>query len=104
MSILSRTESDIRAHGRIDAAAVTDYTGQTARILTDGVNLYRSLGAIAGGMGQMVGLENCRSSDVMLLPIGELRTRALRAVIPADDGRAGGDRGSPQAACGQVQI
>jgi hypothetical protein len=34
-------------------------------------------------MGQMVGLENCRSLDVMLLPIGELRSRGLRAVIPA---------------------
>jgi hypothetical protein len=50
--------------------------------LTDGVNLYRSLGAIAGRMGLVVGLENCRSLEVMLLPIGELRAQGLRIVIP----------------------
>ena len=60
-----------------------DHAGRTGRYLTDGVNLYRSLGILAGAMGQMVGLENCRSLDVMLLPIGELRSRGLRAVIPA---------------------
>jgi hypothetical protein len=48
-----------------------------------GVNLYRFLGAIAGGIGQTVGLENCHSLDVMLLPsVVELRARRLRAVIP----------------------
>ena len=90
MSILSRAEPDRRAPARIDAVAVAEDAGRTGCYLTDGVNLYRSLGAIAAGMGQMVGLENCRSLDVVLLPIGELRTRGLRAVIPADDATAKG--------------
>ncbi len=90
MSILSRSESDRRAQGRIEGVAVFDHAGRAGRYLTDGVDLYRSLGVIAGGMGQMVGLENCRSLDVVLLPIGELRTRGLRAVIPADDATTGG--------------
>jgi hypothetical protein len=62
---------------------IADYTGRTSRYLTDGVILYRFLGAVASGMGQMVGLENCRSLDVTWLPVGELRARRLRAVMPA---------------------
>jgi hypothetical protein len=66
------------------AVAVSEHARQPGRYLTDGVNLYRSLGAIASGMGQMVGLENCRSLEMMLLPIGEMPARGLRAVLPAE--------------------
>jgi hypothetical protein len=84
MSIISRrAESAPPAHRRVDAVATAKHARQTGSYLTDGVDLFRSLGAIAGGMGQMVGLENCRSLDVMLLPIGEVRARGLRAVVPA---------------------
>jgi hypothetical protein len=69
---------------------VLDDDHQASGYLTDGVDLYRSLGAITHGPSQIVGLENCRSLDVVLLPIGELRTRGLRAVIPADDTTASG--------------
>jgi len=34
-------------------------------------------------MGEMVGLEDCRSLDVTWVPIGQLRARRLRTVIPA---------------------
>jgi len=51
--------------------------------LTDGINLYRHLGAMPSGMSQMVGLENGRTLDVMLLPIGELHARRLRPVMPS---------------------
>lgn len=66
-----------------DANTIADHAGQTGCYLTDGVNLYRCLGAIANRMGEMVGLEDCRSLEVMLLPAGELRARRLRAVNPA---------------------
>jgi hypothetical protein len=50
------------------------------RYLTDGVNLYRFLGAIPGAAGVMAGIENCRSLDIMLVPIDELQERSLRAI------------------------
>ena len=69
--------------GIADPDAILDHTGRAGRYLTDGVNLYRFVGEIPSGLGEMVGLENCRSLDVMLLPIGELRAWRLRTVIPA---------------------
>jgi hypothetical protein len=54
-----------------------------ARYLTDGVNLYRVLGAIRDGASQMMGLENCRSLEVILYPLAELGARSLRPVTPA---------------------
>jgi hypothetical protein len=85
MSSLSRTKREIPTHGRARGAAIAEHARQADHYLTDGVNLYRSLGAIAGALGQMVGLEDCRSLDVQLLPIGELRTPGLRVVIPAEE-------------------
>jgi hypothetical protein len=68
----------------VSGGTIADHTGRATRYLTDGVILYRFLGAVASGMGQMVGLEDCRSLDVTWLPVGELGSRRLRAVIPAD--------------------
>ncbi|MGO9889896.1 MAG: hypothetical protein ACLP0L_18605 [Solirubrobacteraceae bacterium] len=65
-----------------DANTVGDHAGQIGCYLTDGVNLYRCLGAIANGMCEMVGLEDCRSLEIILLPAGELPARRLRAVNP----------------------
>jgi hypothetical protein len=87
----ARTPSDISASGvakpprapRHDAAVAIQAL-QPGHYLTDGTNLYRSLGLIAGGRGQMVGLENCRSLDAILVPIGEIRTGQLRAVTPRE--------------------
>ena len=59
--------------------------GLAGRYLTDGRHLFRCLGAIPGAMGQMVGLEDCRSLEVALVPIGEVHARRLRAVIPSAD-------------------
>jgi len=50
----------------------------------DGINLHRCLGTLTGGIGQMVGREDCRSLEVVLLPMGDLRARRLRSVAPAD--------------------
>ena len=65
--------------------ALTDGYGaeKLGDYVTDGVGLYRLLGAIASDMGQMVGLEDCRSLELILLPIQELHGRRLRPVIPS---------------------
>ena len=82
-SVPSRSQYARRAVA--DAGSVADHAGQSSRYLTDGVNLYRFLGAVADGTDQLVALENCRSLDVMLLPIRELHARRLRTVTPASD-------------------
>ena len=90
MSSASETKSDGRPHGYAGGGAVAKHARQPDHYLTDGVNLYRSLGALASAMGQMVGLENCRSLDVLLLPIGQLCTCGLRVVIPDDEQSSSG--------------
>jgi hypothetical protein len=84
MSLLPRASRGSAPSVAADAGSVGDHAAQTGRYLTDGINLFRCVGMIASGMGQMVGLEDCRSLEVVLLPIGELHARRLRAVIPAD--------------------
>jgi hypothetical protein len=69
-----------------DGGAVANIPDEAAQYLTDGVDLYRCLGAMASGRGEMVGLENCRSLDVVLLSLAELHARHLRTVIPAANG------------------
>jgi len=82
MSTLFRAPSGDLPKPPAGSGTIADYTGRTSRYLTDGVILYRFLGAVASGIGQMVGLEDCRSLDVTWLPLGELHSRRLRAVIP----------------------
>jgi|SRR5450631_3513003 hypothetical protein len=45
------------------------------RYLTDGVELYRLLGAVARGACELIGMENCRSLEIVLVPIAEFRDR-----------------------------
>lgn len=80
--MLSRVANSRSRQWVADAGSVAQCLGITARYVTDGVNLYRFLGATASGMGMMVGLEDCRSLEVVLLPIGELHARRMRAVEP----------------------
>ncbi len=68
--------------GLADAGFVIDSASEPSRYLTDGVTLYRYLGMIPSAIGQLIGLEECRSLDVMLWPIAELRRRRLRADTP----------------------
>lgn len=52
-----------------------------ARYLTDGINLYRVVDALRGTRGQpVVGVEDCRSLELILLPVDELRALRLRPV------------------------
>jgi len=83
MSILSRPESGSPPRVVADTGAAADFAGLESRYLTDGINLYRCLGRIGSGRGEMIGLEDCSSLELMLLPMRELRARRLRAVIPA---------------------
>jgi hypothetical protein len=48
--------------------------------LTDGVNLYRFLGSIAGRADELVGIENCSSLDILLVSRDELRRGRFRTV------------------------
>ena len=68
-----------------DAGNALDHA-QAGDYLTDGVELYRSLGAITPDPCQMIGLENCLSLDVLLIAVDELHRRGLRPVIPAATG------------------
>jgi hypothetical protein len=73
--------SDSHASGNASGEAF-DRDCLAGRYLTDGVNLYRSLGPITPGPSQVIGLEDCRSLDVILIAADEFRGHRLRQVIP----------------------
>jgi hypothetical protein len=57
---------------------------EAARYLTDGTNLYRVVDALRSPRGRpVVGIEDCRSLELILLPADELRALRLRPVRPA---------------------
>jgi hypothetical protein len=60
---------------REDAGELSDHL--TGGFLTDGIELYRSLGAVTHGSCELIGLEDCRTLDVILVTADELRQRGL---------------------------
>lgn len=50
--------------------------------LTDGHHLYRYLGVVDDSAA-VVGLEDCRSLEIMLVAVDQLRTAELREVTPS---------------------
>jgi hypothetical protein len=51
------------------------------RYVTDGINLYRVVHGLRGPRGRgVVGVEDCRSLELMLLPADEFRALKLRPV------------------------
>ncbi len=53
------------------------------RYVTDGINLYRVVDALRGLRGHpIVGVEDCRSLELILLPADEFRALRLRPVRP----------------------
>jgi len=66
-----------------DSGVITDHPSKPSPYLTDGVNLYRYVGTFPSPMGDIIGLENCRSLEVTLWPIGDLRGQQLRTITPA---------------------
>jgi hypothetical protein len=81
MSTLFEAVNRPRRRGLGDARRQADQEAHTSRYLTDVVNLYRFLGCIAGRAGRLAGLENRRSLDIMLVPLEELCSERLRAVM-----------------------
>ncbi len=79
---LRATRSGTEPHKSF-AEAITDRDGRVSRYLTDGVNLYRFMGSMVSRAGEMVGIENCSSLDIMLVPADELRQRSFRPVTLA---------------------
>ena len=55
-----------------------------SRYLTDGVNLYQVAAELAGADGPMVEIEDCRSLEVVLLPVDEMPRDGLWPVRPGD--------------------
>jgi len=66
-----------------ESGLLQDHASEPSHYLTDGVNLYRCVGMIPNPVSDMIALENCRSLDVTLWPIAELRARQLRGVSPS---------------------
>ena len=68
----------------VDGSASTDADPPRAYgadvYLTDGVFLYRVVGAMATAAGEMVELEDCYRLDTVPVHMRELRTRRLRVV------------------------
>jgi len=83
MSWFFATQSRSSHPASADAGDDLDHGRHAGRYLTDGVDLYRSLGPITPGPSEMIGFENCRSLDIILIAVDELRRRRLRPVFPA---------------------
>jgi hypothetical protein len=83
MAILSRTRRTPGADRADAGGLVVDDDGRTSRYLTDGLNLFRYLGTGRSPMGVIVKLEDCRSMDIMLIPVGRLRAGTWRTVQPS---------------------
>ena len=66
--------------------ASTEHSGdadEAGTYLTDGVFLYRLVGAAATPSGDVAEVEDCYWLDVVVVPIRDLRARRLRVVRPA---------------------
>ncbi len=83
MTMLYGAGSEDLAHALADVGTDADLDGQPGVYLTDEENLFRCVGAIANGGGHLVGLEDCRSLEIMWVPMCELRAHRLRDVSPA---------------------
>ncbi|MGZ4187876.1 MAG: hypothetical protein ACXVVQ_22850 [Solirubrobacteraceae bacterium] len=59
---------------------VFDHWEPDSPYLTNGTNLYRYVGGVPSGTGELVALEDCTSLKILLFDLDELRTLALRPV------------------------
>jgi len=62
------------------ATALDEPPTDESPYLTDGVHLFRLLGAFSGGDSALLGLEDCRSLSVILVSAEDLRDAGLRSV------------------------
>ena len=63
-------------------AALSIIGSPPAPYLTDGSTLYRYVGGVPGGTGELVVLEDCHSAKLVLFSLDELRALKLRDVDP----------------------
>lgn len=59
-----------------------DHWEPTSPYMTDGKTLYRYVGGVPSGTGELVALENCESHKIELFDLDELRALRLRDVEP----------------------
>ena len=83
MSMLYRSDNRRAAADLVPAGSIAGDIDGAGVYLTDEVFLYRILGSVASGGGDMVELEDCYWLDVVHVPVRELRARRLRVVTPA---------------------
>jgi hypothetical protein len=84
MFSLFRAQAAPSPPGAGTATMAAERPPEVSRYLTDGLELYRFLGPVAHGAGEeLVAIENCRSLDVMLVPVGDLQGAQLRSVTLA---------------------
>jgi hypothetical protein len=84
MSALFRTDRTRITEAPAPASESPAGSALPSLYLTDGVFLYRFIGTTPHGMGEMVELEDCYTLYTTLVPLGDLRARRLRVVIPAE--------------------
>jgi hypothetical protein len=82
MTMLYGAGSGDLAHALGDPGSDAELDDQAGVYLTDGENLFRYVGMIANGGGHLVGLEDCRSLEIMWVPTCELQAHPLRDVTP----------------------
>lgn len=80
MSMSFRARSGGPPHGPDNADRVFDHWEPDRPYLTDGRNLYRYVGGVPSGTGEIVALEDCQSLKIVLFDLDELRALTLRAV------------------------
>jgi hypothetical protein len=82
MSTLYRADNRHTADGPVAAGGVDGQADDAGAYLTDEVFLYRVVGLVGSGTGEMVELEDCYGLDVVDVPVRDLHARRLRVVTP----------------------
>ena len=83
MFALFRASSSKRRGAR-DAPSTVAVEREADRYVTDGINLYRVVDDLRGSSGHgVVGVEDCRSLDVILVRTDEFHALGLRPIRPA---------------------
>jgi hypothetical protein len=77
---LFRSRSDHGSDATEDRDMVFDHWEPDSPYLTDGTTLYRYVGGVPSGTGELVALEDCTSLKILLFDLDELRALALRPV------------------------
>jgi hypothetical protein len=83
MRTLHRADNRRTADDSPPAGAIAGHIEGAGVYLTNEVFLYRVVGFVAGGVADMVELEDCYRLDVVCVPVADVRARQLRVVTPA---------------------